>query len=519
MGGVAMMLHTAGEDKSIAIVGGGIAGLCAGIYAQMNGYRSRIYEMHTTPGGVMTAWERKGYTIDYCIHWLVGSSPKSSMYKLWQEVGLLDGVRIVDLDVWAEYESSDGRKVTFWCDLDRLESHLCEIAPRDAEMIRRLLKDARRIGAADMLMDLPPRELMRARDMIRLGPRMLPWIGPMRRWGKLSIEQLVERLNEPLLRDALRSLWPAESGAIFLIGTFGWLDQRIAGYPIGGSLPLARNLEARYTSLGGEIRYGARVEEILTERTGGIDRSRGVRLADGSEEPAEVVISAADGHATIYDMLGGRYLDDEMRGYYERGTLPLFPAILFVGLGVGRSFADEPKLISGRYVPLDEPIGAGSVSIRELPVRIVNFDPTLAPDGKTAIYCFFEADGDYWCRLRDEDRERYRAEKARVGDAVVRALDRRYPGLAAQVEMIDVATPATTVRYTGNWKGSFEGWLPTAEYLTKSLPKRLPGLDDFYMAGQWVQPGGGLPSGLMSAREALQLVCSRDGKAFRTTTV
>ncbi len=73
--------------KSVAIIGGGIAGLCAGCYAQMNGYQSRIYEMHDLPGGLMTAWERKGYTIDYCIHWLVGSSPKANMNKLWQEVG------------------------------------------------------------------------------------------------------------------------------------------------------------------------------------------------------------------------------------------------------------------------------------------------------------------------------------------------------------------------------------------------------------------------------------------------
>ena len=71
------------------VIGGGIAGLCAGCYAQMNGYRSRIYEMHERPGGLMTAWERKGYTIDYCIHWLVGSSPRSSMHRLWREVGLL----------------------------------------------------------------------------------------------------------------------------------------------------------------------------------------------------------------------------------------------------------------------------------------------------------------------------------------------------------------------------------------------------------------------------------------------
>jgi len=65
------------ERKSVAIIGGGIAGLCAGCYARMNGYKATIFEMHSLPGGVCTAWHRNGYTIDSCIHWLVGSGPGS----------------------------------------------------------------------------------------------------------------------------------------------------------------------------------------------------------------------------------------------------------------------------------------------------------------------------------------------------------------------------------------------------------------------------------------------------------
>jgi len=467
----------------------------------------------------MTAWERQGYTIDYCIHWLVGSSAASSMHKLWREVGLLRDRQIVDLDVWAEYESKDGRRLTFWRDLDRLEPHLCELAPADADVIRALLKDARRLATADLPADAPPRELMRPLDMLRLAPKMLPWMGPARRWGKLSVTQLLNRFQPGIVRDAIRSFWPGEIGAMALLSTFAWLHAGVAGYPVGGSLPLARNVERRYVELGGEIRYGARVAEILTERTGGADRARGVRLADGTEEQAEVVISAADGHATIYEMLGARYLDEALRGLYERDELPLFPPILFIGVGVGRAFAEEAQRITGLHFPLAEPIGAGAVYKDELSVRIVNFDPTMAPEGKMVITTILEADGDYWCELRENDKKKYAAEKTRIGEAVVRGLDGRFPGLKDQVEMIDVATPATTVRYTGNWRASFEGWLPTPGYLTKGLPRRLPGLDDFYMAGQWVQPGGGLPTGVMTAREVQQLICKRDGVGFHTTMV
>ena len=78
-------------SKSIAIVGGGIAGLSAGCYGRMNGYQTTIFEMHDLPGGQCTAWTRNGYTIDGCIHWLVGSSSANSFNKVWRELGAVQG--------------------------------------------------------------------------------------------------------------------------------------------------------------------------------------------------------------------------------------------------------------------------------------------------------------------------------------------------------------------------------------------------------------------------------------------
>jgi phytoene dehydrogenase-like protein len=60
-------------SQSIIIIGAGIAGLSAGCYARMNGYDATIFELHSQPGGLCTAWNRKGYTFDGCIHYLFGS--------------------------------------------------------------------------------------------------------------------------------------------------------------------------------------------------------------------------------------------------------------------------------------------------------------------------------------------------------------------------------------------------------------------------------------------------------------
>ena len=77
--------------KSIVIIGAGVAGLCAGIYGQMNSYQTRIVEKHKIPGGLVTAYRRKGYLIDLCIHCLAGSGPGFFMHRYWNEVGLLEG--------------------------------------------------------------------------------------------------------------------------------------------------------------------------------------------------------------------------------------------------------------------------------------------------------------------------------------------------------------------------------------------------------------------------------------------
>jgi phytoene dehydrogenase-like protein len=41
-------------------------------------------------------------------------------------------------------------------------------------------------------------------------------------------------------------------------------------------------------------------------------------------------------------------------------------------------------------------------------------------------------------------------------------------------------------------------------------------LGDFYMIGQWVEPGGGLPPVALAGRNVAQIICRRDGKPFHT---
>jgi phytoene dehydrogenase-like protein len=101
-----------------------------------------------------------------------------------------------------------------------------------------------------------------------------------------------------------------------------------------------------------------------------------------------------------------------------------------------------------------------TIAIIGLGLRTFNYSSHFAPTGSTVIQSSFEADWDFWNEPQS-DRPRYEASKERIAGEVLHRLEAHYPGLSSQVAMTDAATPYTTWRYTRNWRGAYEGWLPT----------------------------------------------------------
>jgi len=497
-------------DKSVLIVGAGVGGLAAGCYAQMNGYASQILEMHALPGGVCTAWKRKGYTFDGCIHHLAGCSPDSALYRLWEELGVLPRPVYYPEDLTC-IEDVDGRRFTVYTDLDRLEAHMLELSPADGPAIKEFVQAARRFtrfSMFDMLMAKPWEML-----------KVLPHVGLMAKWGKVTLEQYAERFQDPFLRRALPMIQydfpdvPVLIALTFLAGC----STRNFGWPAGGALEFARSIERRYLDLGGQVRYRSRVAEILVEPSGkGCDRAVGVRLEDGSEHRADVVISNADGYATICEMLGGRYTTDLIDTYYaqppERQEM-----CLHVSLGVDRDLSDEPHAL---VLWLPEAVEIAGEMHDRLDLELFGFAPEMAPEHKSVIKALFASSYPYWKDLRADD-ERYQAQKQRVAETVIAQLERPFPGITQQVEVVDVATPVTVERFTGSHLG-YQAWgVPNQSMLDalsgKGLSKTLPGLEGFYMVGQWAG-GLGLPNVAAMGRKVIQTICKRDGRRFVTTS-
>lgn len=498
-------------DKSTIIIGAGVAGLSSGCYLQMNGYQTRIFEMDTRPGGVCTSWKRNGYTIDGCMHWLAGSGPGSGMYRVWQELGIIQNHTFVDHEEYLRVEGPDGRFFALYTDPDRLERHMLELAPEDGVAIKEFTGALRKLKGFDMPVSKAP-ELENPFDKLKTGLKYVPYLGVLIKWRKATVNGFAARLTNPFLREAFLAIIGDVTAfpILGLLSPMAWVQSKAAGYPLGGSFEFARTIERRYLGLGGKVDYNARVDKILVEN----DCAVGIRLTDGSEHFGDRVVSAADGHSTIFDMLDGKYVNETIKGYYR--DLSLFPPMLFVSFGVARSFEEVPSSVGGIHLQLDAPLTIAGKERTSLNLYIYNHDPSLAPQGKTVVKFILMTDYDYWETLY-KDRAAYKAEKERIADMLEVVLEKRFPGILKLVEMRDVATPMTWVRYTANWKASYEGWMMSMDTFGMRMSKTLPGLDNFYMVGQWVEPGGGLPPAAISGRNLTQILCKRDGKRFVTT--
>jgi phytoene dehydrogenase-like protein len=532
------------QRKTMLIIGAGLGGLSTGCYAQMNGYRSTIIEMHSIPGGCCTAWDRGDYTFDWCISWMLGSGPGNQMHQIWRELGAIQHRKMHHFEAFNVVRDRDGQAVRFYSDPDRLERHLLDLSPADAAAIRGFCSDLRKFRRAIAHYEfLKPVGLMGLGERARMMWPLLPYYRMLQRSNDTLMTAWAEKLHSPLLRDAFNRVMLDYLPRFPLLPFYFQLASHAngsAGLPEGGSLGLARSIEERYLGLGGQMRYDTRVEEILVEN----DQAVGVRLSDGSELRADIVVSACDGRTTTMDMLHGGYLNKTYRRLFAQlvdEPEMIYPGYVSVFLGLDRTFPDEDPCTTWMLDPEEwsELLGIRSPSIN---VQFRSrYYPELAPSGKDIIYATYFAEPGPWRQLCDgPDRvsrkvgdewvhtlaaprtKAYLEAKRRVRDTIVTALDRRIPGLRTSIAVQDVAAPPTNARYTGSHLGTIGAWMPFmdgSETVEAEIGRHgpvLPGLKNFYLAGSWTTAGG-LIRTVASGRHAVQYACRDDGLAFVAT--
>ena len=488
-------------NKNIIIVGAGIGGLSTGCYAQMNGFNSEIFEMHTLPGGQCTAWKRGGFTFDGCIHHLAGCKPGYLLYKVWEELGALPGRPTLFPEDMCQVEDETGKRFNVYVDLERLRQHMLELAPQDASAINNYIKAAKIFETLDVL----DTSLLERADFTKRFLKMTSIL----KYG-LPMSKYAEKFTDPFLRKTFPTIqydW-TETPTFVHLNMIGNCCSKNYGVPAGGSLEFSRAIEQRYRKLGGTVNYGKRVEKILVEN----NEAKGVRLTDGTEHHADVVVSDAFGYSTIFGMLDGRYVDTKVKSQFAEPKDDMVMGI-HVSFGLSRDLSKEPRAL---VLFLDTPAKIADREHLKLDVELFGYDPGLAPQGKGVVKVLLNTSYVFWKELY-KNREKYDAEKQKVAQTVLEKLEKRFPGIKDQVEVTDVATPMTTERYTGIGEGyeSHWGFFDTMRML-RGPPKTLPGLKDFYMVGGSAG-GAGVPGCAAMGRNLVKKLCKQEGKTFEAS--
>jgi phytoene dehydrogenase-like protein len=328
---------------------------------------------------------------------------------------------------------------------------MIERSPKDEKEIRKFCSDVRAFGTMTIPLE-KPFDMIDMKTGMKYAFKHMPQMAKMKQYEKINADKFLSKFKDPLIKMAFREMMSLSSRASWLLMTLASLNDGDSGFPLGGSLAFAKRMEKRFLDLGGKAFYKAKVDKIIVND----GKVQGIRLCDGSLRNADYIISAADGYATLYDMLDNRHTPECFRELFSDNEKYPTTKSSLVMLGVKCSFRDRPRSIVWK---LDRPLDGGGVMNETLNLTHYCYDPSMAPEGESVLSCCISSGFDHWNELY-RDKENYRAEKKRLLDDVCAAVISRFPELEGMVETTDVATPMTYVRYCNAWRGSWMSWSP-----------------------------------------------------------
>jgi len=486
----------------VIVIGGGIAGLSAGVYAQKCGFDVTILESHSIAGGNCTSWRRGEYLFEGGMHWLTGSSKEESIYKMWCHLGALgDNVTVHYDEPFMEYNYK-GTPIYLYRDVNMTESHLLDFSPEDAKQIHWFCDKIKSVKNLAMpITDIRGVKVTKKNKLpLSLLFSALSSVRVMNELSKISKEKFIESLKHEGIQELFRTFYDEFGGFLPFIFTLGTLARGDGGFPEGGSFPFVNRIVKTFTMSGGELLCNTRADKVIIENR----KALGV-MASGKKLYADAVIVTADTMAVdhLFDVpLKAKWIDK-----MKKITSPTMG--IFISLGIN---ADLKKYNKSLIFKLKIPIKFANQRYNYLCIYNYSNDPVYSPNGKSAVTLLLSGDTyNYWKKVKEENR--YNEEKKSLADIVITALSIEFPEIKGNVEVIDVATPLTYERYCANWKGSWMTDIKPGMSMTK-YPAVIKGLKGLYFAGQRMMPPGGLPVALASGREAVQYLCRDTNTLF-----
>ncbi|OGO78616.1 MAG: amine oxidase [Clostridiales bacterium GWB2_37_7] len=490
--------------KKVIIIGAGIAGLTAGVYARQSGFDVTIYEAHSIPGGASTSWKRKGYLFEGGMHWLTGSSPKTALHKLWREIGALDdNTAIYNRDPFFVFEH-EGKKAFLHRDIDKLQSHLIELSPADEKEIIRLCRDVRKFMKVDMPITDIRGVTVKEKTNIPISAlfSMLPAFFRMPFYANQTAKEYAMRYKSLLLQNLCRSIVGDDNNATGMVFTLSTLAKSDGGYPIGGSLGMAGRMAKRFEALGGVIKYNSEVEKVIIKN----GAATGI-IINGAEVSSDAVIITQDTLVAIDTLF-----DSPLREpWADKMRVEIKPMLnTFICLGIKADLSDVHESI---IFTCDMPVICAGKEIKEIGINNYAGYEGYAPKGCTAVTSIFAGDSYEWWK-EQKINGTYEAEKQKLAENFIYVLEKKYPQTAGKVEVWNVATPLTYERYLHSYKGSWMSIMGKGAKM-QSYPSKPNSISNLYFAGQRLTIPGGLPVAAETGRKAVQYLCRDTDMVFQ----
>ncbi|MCF0135334.1 MAG: NAD(P)/FAD-dependent oxidoreductase [Lachnospiraceae bacterium] len=471
----------------VLILGGGVAGLAAGIFAAKAGHQVTVCEQHAIAGGNLTGWDRKGYHIDNCIHWLTGTNPHCSLYDLWEELGALGkDIPVYQAPSLYAYEH-EGRRIALERDLNSTINRMLTACPKDAKEIIRLRKAVENVMYLENVggrhHDLGP-DVLR---LLKIGTALL-------RYHRYTTTTIEKKFSDPLMKGFFSCMMgPDFSMAAFLYVAATFCSGN-GGIPEGSSTAMAGRMADRLISLGGTLLTGKKAVKLNVQG----NEVASVTFSDGDEISADHFICTMDPAMLFGSKLKELPMPRSLKRLYENKRFPRFSAL-------HGAYALEGELPFKGTLVLDIPrekrklLGGNQLILREF-----SHEKSFAPEGKHLIQTMVYNGEKQARRLTQmaEHREEYLKEKQAMGKAMQQMLEERFPQLQGRLSGLDIWTPASYARYVGTEIGSFMSFVLPAGGIPRSLSQKVPGLKNLVLAGQWLTPPGGLPIAAMQGKQA-----------------
>lgn len=488
------------------MIGAGVGGLAAAARLAAAGHRVAVHERAATHGGKLGTYRRDGFTFDTGPSLLTLPQVFDDLFAA---TGGPADLPIEPVDPVCGYTFADGTRLDLPHDAAAVPGALdAALGPGAGAAWAALYARSARLW--DLVGEPVLGRPLRARDLARFGTRVrdLRLVAPWRTLRGLGEELLPDpRLRAWLDRYATYSgSDPRRTPAVLSVTPY--VEQRFGAWWVRGGLRrLGDALLSRCRELGVAVHLGSAVDAVTTGGRG----VTGVRLADGTAVPADVVVSDADA-----DVLYGRLLRrpaaprDRLGAFAARAALRrASPSVAGFVLLLALDGPDPPGPAHRVWFPADYDAEFDALFRRPAPVPDPTVyvhapaDPALAPPGCAGWFVLVNAPAHDPERGVDWDapglRERY-------AERVLDVLAERGTDVRPRLRWCEVRTPADLERGTGAPGGAIYGTASHGARAALLRPANRSPVRGLYLVGGSAHPGGGLPIVALSARIVADLV-------------